>query len=575
MERPSNHGNYDPLVAIDHSAVCEDFFLSMKGNASAFVHADYERQIQLQRPVFQSFEYVARLMHEVNVDDTLSSDTTQVAVFKSGVTFALGVLEQMAASIGVEVDDFYKHWETTSVVMLPPEAPDQSRVDKIKAATSLIKEAAEIHLNNLPDEYTRLIKKAQVNYAQIEDRTEIFQTGYGYVLGSGYTALQYLYERQSMGEIDFESIFDEDWAAGKEAPTHQSLANKFVRLIESDDEETDIETIFGLVMRDNADKNEDLFEVFHSLAIAIYRDVGERGMDDVTEAFFTGANLGAHIATDLGETQLGDAAFIQRWLKTKLHSELSKFGPDEYDHTRIDAKKAFEKLRNTAIPGEYTQLLGLINEEYEYDDEDSEAFREGFRYALVTLLNQIESQKKGVATRTARAEMENFQEEFDTFMQEYDLTGNLQNVYVAYLEHCKAFDLDSDNLTHDEAETILELTLEDYDRLMPEMTEVEVRGPSFLQVLDGEDDDISATLLQKGDTLKGEIVGFRLSVAPADDSYSNPETISIEQFPLRYVPSYVLRDAELILSDGSRSAEGKRIVVGFAVPGTQFRRTDF
>ncbi len=579
MEPLEPTSNYDPLAFIDHASVCEDLYLSIKGDTSSYIHTNYELHDQMQRPVFRAFEYVARRMRELDEDDVVIDDTTQIGVFKSGVTLALGTLEHMAIMLGIDVDDFYQGWEKSSVLVLPPEFSDDEKteVQKIKATTEVVEKLSSIYLESLPQDFAQFVQKAEKNYMQIQGRTDMFRTAFGYVLGSGYRNLQYMYERRKFGDFDLEALVAQ--STEEVVPTHQFLADKFVRLIKSGNgsEETSLESIFGNVMQDNVDSHEAVLEVLHTLTIALHGKEGEMVMDDTAAAFFTGANLGAHIAIDIGEAQLGKSAFIERWTKARLHRELSKYGPDYYEHTRTNAKKAFERLRERSqVPDEYVQLISLIQEEMDYDDEDGLAFRDGFQYALVSLLNHVESQKKGDARRASNQEIKKFDEEFASFIHENDLTGGLQEVFQAYLDNCRSFDLDPNDLTEDEASTILELTLDNYDKLMPELSHIEVHGPCFLQVINAQGDDPTLVLLKPGEKLTSEISGFRIALGPADESYAyvDPGTTEIGEFPLRYMPSYVLKNCYLTLEGGTVSDEEMRIIVGFAVPGTKFRRTD-
>lgn len=580
MERPNAQGDYDPLVGIDHSGICEDFFLSTKGQIRQVIREEYDRQVELGRPVFNSFQAAVNLIRDAGVEGNHFNDEMSQATLESGILLGLRLLEHTADSLGVNSEDYFKQWAESGLTAIVIDTEhekykDQTSTQKAYLVSNGVKLLGLRHLDLLPDAYMEFIKKAEACFPDIEAYSEAFRVGFGYVMGSGYIAMQYSFEREGIGEVDFDLALSAD--SEIVTPTHQSMANKFVRLIESDSEGSDLESIFGNVMQDNTDSHGQLFEVLHSLSLALYRNEGELGLNDTAEAFFIGANLGAHIATDIGESQLGEPAFIKRWLQTRLNRELSKYGPDYYEHTRVDAKKAFEKLRSASrIPQEYTNLLKLIDEEQEYDEAEGTAFREGFHYALISLLDQVESQRKGDARKTARDEIKSFDEEFDLLMHEYDLTGNLEMVFSAYLEHCKAFDLNPNDLTEDEADTILELTLTDYDKLMPEISEVEIHGPCFLQFLDDEtDNDSTPALLEKGGKIKAEIAGFRLSVAPTDQTYSSSGATEIGQFAFRYMPSYVFKNACFTLSDGSEHTEESRIMIGFVVPGTTFRRIDF
>lgn len=581
MERRSAQGEYDPLVGIDHAAICSDFYVETKGEVRQFVQHEYDRQEKLARPVYNTFRSIVKYVHEFDADGEPVADSIRKPAVNSGIVFGLSLLEHTAEALDIPIDDFYEHWEGTSVAVLidiyGEKYADASGQQKLEALYEGVKTLGLRHLDELPDAYAELSKRAQDGYGELGEYGEPFRAGFGYVIGSGYVAMQYAYERAGMGELDFESFLEQAEQSSGVVPTHQSQADKFVRLIKPNDEDNNAESVIGRVLQDNVDSDEQVYEALQALTLALYREEGDFGMDDTAEAFFMGANLGMHVATDIGVGQLRSSSFAKRWMQTRLHRELSIHGPDYYEHTRINARKAMLKVsKNTSVPSEYDELLEIIKDQQEYDDTESSAFQDGFRYTLMTLLKEVDAQKKGDASRTARHEMTQFDDEFETFMRENDITGSLQEVFNAFIGHCKVFDIDPNNLTEAEAETVLELTLEDYDRLMPEISEIEIHAPCFVQFLnDGDDDSIEAAHLEDGGKIKAEIAGFRLAVAPADDSYIDPSSNEIGQFPLRYVPSYVLKNVRVTLPDGSEAEEESRVMVGFVVPGTKFNRIDF
>jgi hypothetical protein len=209
-----------------------------------------------------------------------------------------------------------------------------------------------------------------------------------------------------------------------------------------------------------------------------------------------------------------------------------------------------------------------------FDEDEGVAFRNGFQYALQTLERQVLGQRKAEASLEVADVMSRYEVSEYEFMRDYDITGSLQEVYTAYLSHCKVLGLDPDAMTEVEAETVLELTICDYERLMPELTEIAINGPCFMQIHDGHTDERDAVLLETGGFVRGEICGFRIISSPSDLSYAAIDMLEIGQFPLRYMPGFVMKNVSMTLNTGEtgKREEHETIMVGFAVPGARYRR---
>ena len=104
------------------------------------------------------------------------------------------------------------------------------------------------------------------------------------------------------------------------------------------------------------------------------------------------------------------------------------------------------------------------------------------------------------------------------------------------------------------------------------MTRIKVDGPCFLQLdAGGDGDEKDALLLEKGSSLLGEIHGFTIAVAPSDRTYADDSAQSIGDFPLRYIPNFVLSNCVILRADQVIEEGVVRALVGLSVPGATFQ----
>lgn len=575
MEQSDGYGNYHPLASFDHIAFCETLLDEIVPQAQEFINREYDRHASEARPVFAALEELLLLLRDFDEDNrVVSSSTVNQMTTRIGATLGLYLLEGLADQLGIDKDELYEHW--TNVTDLSLTIKDRDRFNSMEydeQAGIILREfmnRGHDRMRGLPVVYYGAATKIATALELGEgERASSMRNGFGFVFGVGYEVLGYLYERKQMGEInfdDFARMIDAD-----RVTTHQEYADRMLHIL--DEAMEDSEELLQSIAQENSQIDSRIIDTAQALSFALHTEEDQPYMDDVAEAFFMGMNLGINAGIALGTDGSSKPLHVHRWLSSRLHKELASYGPDSHKATRSQAIGAFMAVAgSSAIPDEYSGLLERIKNEQQYSEEEGCAFENGLHYALVTMVREAEAQRMNEIGNTVRDESERLDDELEVFAFSDDLTGGLQEVYQAFLDHCNALHLNPEALAEAEADTILELTLEDYGRLMPELSSIKVNGPCFVVF---QDDEGRAALIEEGGSIQGEIDSFVIASAPADDSYIDVSSQAIGQFPLRYTPSFILKNVHIVYSGGeSKENETSHVIVGFVAPQTTFQRVD-
>ncbi len=581
MERVSGGGEYDPLVEIDHDAMCESFYQLSGDRMHEYIQQERSRQQELQRPIFGAFQIVLQKLIPASVDHQTYGGARFQSSAESGILLGLSMLEHISQSLGIDVDYFYDQWESGGVMTMPAINHDSFRYAMKGDVQGAIAQGFVIaggrHIEQLPDAYGQFVQDAEDDCRDVDMSSEVFQAGFGNVMGSGYSTLRYLYERAGMGEVDFDKLLD---TLTDEDPSHRYTAHRLLAMLDGniEDDRVPAEEILGCIVQENSQYGTEIYETLHALSLAAYGTSGDYEMNERSEAFFMGANLGVYAAVDASGGFSRRPVYLSRWSALQLHAELANEGPDFQESTR---PRVLEALRSAALPSdslnEYDELLARITTQQSYDSDEWGAFQDGFRYAMATVVAQVELQRKAEIRQLVRREAMQLSDELESFLEAEDLTGSLQELDRAYQDHCAALSItDPRAMTDEQAQIVLGLLLTDHDRLVPGISCIALDGPSVFFGLPDSEGVTDRFSLSTDQVLQGSISGEpTLALMPTVINRDSRDGMYDSRLSdHRLMPSYILQGAELIDPDGSRKRLGDFVMVGLSVPGTRYRRID-
>lgn len=287
------------------------------------------------------------------------------------------------------------------------------------------------------------------------------------------------------------------------------------------------------------------------------------------DAFLAGALVALLVSDILAEQKLGTLlTYRERWL-----SQTTPFFATLPSGKPVDVYVAAAQADLHDINTSYSEAIQTVGVMLMPDEENNELFQAGFVHSLVNAQACIAEVVIESAIKEAVIEYE----DIDTFLIENDLTGSLQEVHRAYLDHADALGLDLMRMSEAEAAKLLEYALSDYERFVPSMSTIEIEGPSFMTLIqqaqiNDPEVDVEAYRLDEGCRLVGTVGSFTITVAPTDMSYCRVD--ESEDCATTYMLSYVFNDAVLTKSNGDvvdMTSGEQRVHVGIAVPGTKYR----
>ncbi len=292
-----------------------------------------------------------------------------------------------------------------------------------------------------------------------------------------------------------------------------------------------------------------------------------------TNSFLAGAVIALLASDKLAELKLGECTkYRELWLSKKsLFSVSCSPVTQEFDLYEavggVDAHEVELEYSDAAL-----ELGGVLMPGH----DEKELFHAGFVHMLVNAKACIAELVVEAAAEAAAAS----EFDFEAFFEKYDLTGSLQEVYHAYLDHLIRTNIDPITISDDQGRIVMDLTHKDYERLVPKMEKVEIKGPSFFALLQNAhlndpEIDVSIGILNEDCRLVGTVEALSLTIAPTDRSYIY-KTVE-EGCALTHMPAFVLRDAMLTTATGEQVsiASGEQILhVGIAVPGSKYRAVD-
>lgn len=279
-------------------------------------------------------------------------------------------------------------------------------------------------------------------------------------------------------------------------------------------------------------------------------------------AFFGGTLFALLVADELASEKLGDSARYRERLLSKGDNFLM---PESASDEAFDVYQATGLCSYTVEPA-YTEALERITPLI-MPAEQEELFFAGFAYALMAAKASI---TELVLERIA--EQSNISDyDIAEFLKDIDLTGSLQEVYSAYIDHLVALGIDPADISDNDAERLLNLTLIDYVRLVPDIQEVEIQGPSYITLIEPDGSLPMPIMLHENSKLVGDVGAFAMTIAPADPSYIQKDDVN--QFVTTFMPSFAIKTGSFTNPLGETTAieAGQTVYVGIAVPLTKYR----
>lgn len=343
-----------------------------------------------------------------------------------------------------------------------------------------------------------------------------------------------------------------------------------IALDESLFQDEDCLTIEELIDREAQLKIADesvLQQLLHTL---IPDETSPTGQDEHKDAFLAGALLALLVADVLADQKLGSCIpYRELWLSKGS----TFFATMQDDEEPFDVYEAVSLADKHDIDLAYSEAVDVVGAILMPNKENIELLQAGFTHTLVNAQSCIAE----VIIDCAEKEAIITNDDIEIFLKTHDLTGSLQEVYQAYLEHSRVFGFDVLSMGGAEASKLLEHTISDYERLVPVMSKVEIEGPSLFTLLQNEElrdpeEDIEPYLLEEGCRIVGTVESFTLSAAPVNMDYTHTDQFG--DFATTFMPAFVFRDAVITMPDGEiadMTSGEQSLHVGIAVPGTKYR----
>lgn len=294
------------------------------------------------------------------------------------------------------------------------------------------------------------------------------------------------------------------------------------------------------------------------------RRVGDPYADEAS--FFGGALLALVVCDELATKKLGDIrSYRELWLSDSriLDAQLVYEGRLNTDATVIAAD-------NLEISKVYIEAINKISSIIAPDVAAGRIVYAGFAHTLAAGLQCVATCVQQHYDNEVSALFS--EDSLEQFIHETDLTGRLQELDTAFLQHCEALGVDSTNLDNDTLQLLTELLARDLDHCnLPD--KVTVCGPAMMVAVDTEPEyTTTPMLLEQNYLLRGKINAVVISAAPCDESYILADNLG--NVPMRYMPALVLSGADLVLRDGQTCEEPGAFIVGVAQPKTLFHDYD-
>ena len=292
--------------------------------------------------------------------------------------------------------------------------------------------------------------------------------------------------------------------------------------------------------------------------------VGDPYADEAS--FFGGALLALVVCDELATKKLGDIrSYRELWLSDGqiLDAQLLHEG-------RLDTDTAVIAADGLQVGKAYTEAIDKISSIVAPDVAAGRIVYAGFAHTLAAGLQCVAT---CVQQHYDNEVLALFSEDaLEQFIHETDLTGRLQELDTAFLQHCEALGIDSTNLDNDTLQLLTELLARDLDHCnLPD--KVTVCGPAMMVAVDAEPEHTTTPiLLEQNYSLRGKINTVVISAAPCDESYILADNLG--NVPMRYMPALVISDAEIVLSDSQTCEEPGAFIVGVAQPKTLFHDYD-
>lgn len=268
--------------------------------------------------------------------------------------------------------------------------------------------------------------------------------------------------------------------------------------------------------------------------------VGDPYADEAS--FFGGALLALAVCDELATQRLGDIrSYRELWLSDKqiLNTQLMYEG-------RFDTTAAVVSADELQISSAYSEAIDKLSPIVAPDVVAREIVYAGFAHTLAAGLQRVAMCVQQHYDNEVSALCSD--DALEQFMREADLTGELQELDVAFLQHCEVLGIDSANPDEDSLQLLTELLSKDLHHYnLPDT--ITICGPAMMIAADIEPKDLADPLvLEPNYSLSGRVSRVVIATAPSDESYVLAE--SLESVSMRYMPALVISDAKLKSSDG-------------------------
>ncbi len=291
--------------------------------------------------------------------------------------------------------------------------------------------------------------------------------------------------------------------------------------------------------------------------------IGAQKGEEHRSTFFIGSVLALLVLDEIAGQRLGDiSGYRQLWLSKPSIFIQDDFGDEgEFDTLSATADAAFCNVEH-----EYEEAIDGIGKILVQDQAENELLYGGFAQTLTAGKICIAEKVLEAIDQEACVSDEMITE----FLDEYDLTGTLQEIDRAFLGHCEVVGADPYDLSDADARRILGFVAKDFEKSSVALNRLEAVGPVPIVEIDTSTFNTGELyLVSQGQKFVGSIKSVTLGVAPIDPIYLKKYEPNSKAW--RFMPSFILQDIQLIDASGSYTSYEGEYLLGAAVPLAQYR----